>query len=213
MSDSNTVNKDFFDDCIHFPKIESNLIETIEFLEASRSVVQFVELLGKAFIPVRHDMNGNIDKLLKIYETDRQKYKYLDQILRVEKESLPETDFHLGTDALIWLTRALKYNLIFLSLFLLDFEEEKRSEDLSPYFSEAYDKSLKKYHNWFVQQICSLCLLSAPNRSSLLKYLSLNKETIDEKRLFSVLKEYLTALKTNIELIDKTFSDLNIDYL
>jgi len=119
----------------------------------------------------------------------------------------------VGTDALIWLSRALQYNLIFLSLLLSDFEEEKRNEDLSDYFSKAYEQSLKKFHNWFVQQICSLCLLSAPNRSSLLKYLSANKETIDERVLFSAIKEYLTALKANIDCIHKTFSDMNIDYL
>ena len=213
MSEINVENKDFFEKCVYFPRIESNCIETIEFLKASKSVVEFVELLGKAFLPVRHDMNGNIDKLTKIYETDPQKYKLLDGILTTECQTLSESEFHLGTDALIWLTRALNYNLIFLSLLLLDFEEEKRSEDLTDYFSKAYEQSLKKYHNWFVQQICSLCLLSAPNRSSLLKYLSANKETIDENILFSAIKEYLNNLKQNIDCIHKTFSDLNIDYL
>lgn len=205
------TNEDFFESCVYFPSADSHSIQTIEFLNAAKSVVKFVELLGKAFIPVRHDMNGNIDKLNKIYETDRQKFKYLDLILKDESQRLAKDEFHIGTDALIWLTRALNYNLIFLSLFLSDFEEEKRSEDLSGYFAEAYDQSLKKYHNWFVQQICSLCLLSAPNRSSLLKYLS-NKEPIDEHLLFGAIKRYISCLRSNIETINKTFSDLQIDY-
>ena len=212
MSGERNEIQDFFESCAHFPSIESESIDTIEFLNACKSVVKFVELLGSAFIPVRHDMNGNIDKINKIFESDRQKYKYLDLIVNDEKQSLPELEFHIGTDALIWLTRALNYNLIFLTLLLVDFEEGKRNEDLSDYFAEAYEHSLKNYHNWFVQKICSLCLLSAPNRSTLLKLLS-KREPIDEQLLFTAIKRYTDCLRTNIETINKTFSDLQINYM
>jgi pleckstrin family protein A (phosphoinositide binding specific) protein 8 len=212
MSDTNHIKNVFFYNCVAFPTIDSNLIETTEFLRASKDVVKFVELLGKAFIPVRNDINGNIEKLNKIYESNPSKYKYLNEIVKTECETLSESDFKIGTDALIWLTRALNYNQIFLSLLLCDFEEGKETEDLSGFFSEAYERSLKKYHNWLVQKICSLCLLAAPNRTSLLKHLTTDEENIDQKIIFSAIKEYLITLKTNILAVNQMFDELKIDY-
>jgi len=201
----------FFSNCVAFPTIQSNLIETIEFLEASKGVVRFVELLGKAFIPVKNDINGNIHKLNQIYESNPEKYKYLNEIVKTESETLQKSDFHIGTDALIWLIRALTYNQIFLSLFLLDFEEGNNSEDLSDHFNKAYEQSLKKFHNWFVQQICSLCLLAAPNRSSLLKHLSANEENIDENVILGTIKVYLINLKANISAVNSMFDNFKFN--
>jgi hypothetical protein len=180
-------------------------------LRASKDVLKFVELLGKVFIPVKKDIKANIEKLNKIYESNPSKYKYLNEIVKTECETLSKRDFKIGTDALIWLIRTLNYNQTFLSLLLCDFEEGKETEDLSGFFSEAYERSLKKYYNWFMQKICSLCLLAAPNRTSLLKLLTTN-ENIDQKIIFSAIKEYLITLKANILAVNQMFDELKVDY-
>ena len=66
----------FFENVIPFSSInDDGLIDTKQFLEASRCIVQFVDLLGTTFKPVKNDIDGNISKLRKIFESDFEKFK------------------------------------------------------------------------------------------------------------------------------------------
>ena len=111
-------------------------------------------------------------------------FQHLNDIVKVEKETLQPSEFHIGTDALTWLNRALIYNLLFLQQFLQEYLEwqvsgtttttEPLPEDISRHFTFAYEQSLKKHHGWIVQKIFSLCLMAAPSRGSLLELLGYN---------------------------------------
>lgn len=106
MSDS------FFASVAQFPQIggDCSLISTRHFLEASRGIVLFVEFLGKVFAPVRNDIQGNIDKLQAILEQDAIGHEHLNGILKAElQQPDPNQVLGVGTDALLWLTRALDY--------------------------------------------------------------------------------------------------------
>lgn len=204
-----TSKQSFISNWTSFPPIiDDNLIETNAFLVAAAGVVEFVDLLGNAFIPVRNDINGNINKLRQIYETDVNKFKYLNAIVKSECDS--NEDIGRGTDALIWLKRALYYNYIFLSLFLADFEEGKQTESLYEFFSEAYEKSLKQYHNWFVQQLCALCLMAAPGRQSLINYLATHDQTIAEHVIFAAIKTYVNAMNQNILAVNSLLDECKV---
>ena len=213
----------FFGSCSQFPSvINDELIDTRQFLDASRGIVQFVEFLGTVFSPVKSDINGNITKLAAIYEKSPTDYEHLHNIIKSELE-LPEGEFHIGTDALLWLTRAIEYIKVFLTLFVQDFDNNQNQKSLEQYFGFAYEATLKKYHGWFVQKIFGLCLKAAPGRDSLLKLLSRSAieednsitkaiDSQEELLIFNALKSYLVNLEKNIDTIHKIYTANNIDY-
>lgn len=172
----------FFEKVLPFAEVPADgLLKTAEYLESAKCIVQFVDLLGTTFKPVKSDIDGNITKLSKLYSSDEAKYEHLNDIVKVEKETLQPSEFHIGTDALTWLNRALIYNLLFLQQFLQEYLEWQASgtteplpEDISRHFTFAYEQSLKKHHGWIVQKIFSLCLMAAPSRGSLLELLGYN---------------------------------------
>ncbi|KAI1309018.1 Glycolipid transfer protein [Halotydeus destructor] len=218
MTDQEVTNQvekcdSFFSACAQFPDVEDgNLVPTEQFLEASRSIVKFVEFLGAVFSPVKSDINGNIGKLSKLQSENPESFAYLNNILDFEaKGSEGDQVSPVGTDALLWLKRAIEYIKIFLTLFVQDFDSKQNSSDLSSYFGFAYEATLKKHHNWFVQKIFSVCLHAAPGRSQLLKLLS-SSEPVDEQVVFDGIKAYLTKLEKNIEAVHAMFDKVGFNY-
>lgn len=123
-----------------------------------------------------------------------------------------ESDFHIGTDALMWLNRALVYNQIFLTFFIKEYQEAQSEdslvtlpEDIGRHFSMAYELSLKKHHNWFVQKIFSVCLMAAPSRGSLLTHLGYSNTKLPANDLKDLIvrsiDKYLTLLKSNTDAV------------
>lgn len=178
----------FFAQCIQFAPVDNELIATEPFLNASRDIVRFVEFLGTVFSPVKSDINGNITKLTAFVDEDRNKFQYLHQIVESERELIAASEFAIGTDALLWLSRAIEYIKVFLTQFTQDYKlrllhrnnqtanaTKIKERDVSELFQLAYEATLKKYHGWFVQKIFSACLYAAPSRSQLLKLLSSTK--------------------------------------
>ncbi|KAH9421882.1 hypothetical protein DERP_002172 [Dermatophagoides pteronyssinus] len=210
INDKNPV---FFETVVPFVDIVSDgLIDTEQFLEASKCIVKFVDMFGIAFKPVKNDIDGNINKLMNIFDKDRSMFKHLNSIVKFEKETLKDEDLHVGTDALTWLNRALIYNQIFLSLFLEDYKQaddgeslQNLSEDLTKHFDSAYELTLKKYHGWLVRKIFSCCLMAIPNRTDLLKYLgylNLNLSSIELRQvIIKSIDNYLKHLKSNTEAV------------
>ena len=66
----------FFEKVVPFEEIGSNgLIKTKPFLVAAKYIVDFVDLLGTTFKPVKNDINGNIIKLTTLFESDEVKFE------------------------------------------------------------------------------------------------------------------------------------------
>lgn len=81
INDKNPV---FFETVVPFVDIVSDgLIDTEQFLEASKCIVKFVDMFGIAFKPVKNDIDGNINKLMNIFDKDRSMFKVrlFDEIL------------------------------------------------------------------------------------------------------------------------------------
>jgi len=190
--------------------INNQSISTDQFLKASQGAVEFVSLCGRVFSPVRCDISGNIEKLTTIYSSEPASYLTLDSIVK----SGP-----VGADALLWLTRALDYIYHFLFLFLQDFEEGTKSKNLSSFFESAYESTLKKHHNWFIQKIFQVCLLAVLDRDNFLLLLS-NRPllttneliTQTEEAIFADIKTYISGLKQNLEVIQQIFKQADIEY-
>ncbi|XP_023225548.1 glycolipid transfer protein-like [Centruroides sculpturatus] len=193
-----------------YPEVNAEgKIDLFLFLEASRGIEKFVELLGTAFYPVKNDIHGNIEKLLKIYNMDKEKFKYVNNI--VESEINLEEEEKIGIDALLWLKRALEYIQVFLTCFVEDYQEKKNTEDLTPYFKKAYELKLKPYHGWFVQQLFALCIKVAPFRKDLIKLLGTGMENFNEEIIMNDIEEFLNSLNSNLEIIVAMYDENNLN--
>ncbi|XP_015908553.2 glycolipid transfer protein [Parasteatoda tepidariorum] len=196
----------FFTNVSHFPKInDEEKIPLVPFLEASKGIVQFVEILGTVFTPVKQDINGNIEKLYKIHQSDKTKFETINDVIAYELE---ETN-KVGIDALLWLKRALEYVQILITCLIDDTKDGSCAEDLTPFFNKAYEEKLKPYHGWFVQKLFGLIVYAAPGRKSLLLLLNDNKEISDEE-IMKEAESYVNQLSHNIEIINRLYTTHNL---
>jgi len=198
--------KSFFARNNQFKKNEDGKLLLRPFIDASRDIVKFVDLLGPLFLPVSKDIKGNIGKIGDFILHHCENICYVNQIVEYEKLNIQDEDKRIGTDAILWLKRSLEYVSAFLFHFYHDYSDKKRSENLDEYFNSAYEDTLQQHHNWFVRKLFYLCMKAIPNRTRLLELLGKN-ETITEEIIFEDIKNYRTTLQGNIDLINKIFDD------
>lgn len=68
----------FFEKVLPFAEVPADgLLKTAKYLESAKCIVQFVDLLGTTFKPVKSDIDGNITKLSKLYSSDEAKYEVM----------------------------------------------------------------------------------------------------------------------------------------
>jgi pleckstrin family protein A (phosphoinositide binding specific) protein 8 len=97
------------------PVDEEMEIPTEKFLLASSDFLPILDKLGsKAFSPVKMDINGNIRKITLKYETDKEKYGTLQDIIRSEMNANTTKISNSATDAIMWLKRGLSFVQNFL---------------------------------------------------------------------------------------------------
>lgn len=95
-------------------------------------------------------MQGNVDKLTKCFLKNPIKYEYLDGLILENQE-----DQQFSSDALLWLKRALELIHKFFENILND---TSVSENLKDHLQTAYDKTLKQYHGWLVQNTVTVSI-------------------------------------------------------
>jgi hypothetical protein len=104
------------------------------------------DILGStAFGPVKKDMNGNIEKIRARLGDHPVDSKTLEGMLEAEAA---EGKDKTATQALLWLLRGLQFTMIALRLNQAD-----STQELSLSFTNAYEGTLKKYHNFIVKGI------------------------------------------------------------
>ncbi|PVU87155.1 hypothetical protein BB559_006190 [Furculomyces boomerangus] len=132
-------------------------IDTEQFLEASKGVVMLFDELGSAaFSPVKSDITGNITKVYTKYNTDKQKFNTLEKIVLDEASSKDKT----ATQGLLWLKRGLE----FCALAIIK-NIQNVTEELSQSFTNAYNETLKQYHNFLIKPIFLLAMKACPTAS------------------------------------------------
>lgn len=195
-----------------FPHPVDGDLDTAAFLSAADGIRSFVHLLGPTlFLPVTQDIGGNVDKLTDILVRDE--CATLSSIVGHEKDV---SGFRIGSDALLWLTRAFDFVSLFLTFWVQDYESGFREEDLTLYFKKAYELTLKRHHNWFVTKIVFVILSGAPSRSQLIAALFTTDASqltaAHEELLFKEIGQHVATLKTNIECIRKHFDAVAFDW-
>uniref|UniRef100_T1JMA9 Glycolipid transfer protein domain-containing protein n=1 Tax=Strigamia maritima TaxID=126957 RepID=T1JMA9_STRMM len=191
-----------------YPKItvEGN-IETQQFLIASRLIVILFEKLGKAFTPVKYDVNGNIEKIKKVYDTNTsQNYWLNDMITNEVKNDVPQVTIN----ALLWLKRALSFIQILLQSIIEDAEANTKTENLTPFCWNAYDRTLKPFHSWAVQKISFLCMRAMPGRREIFQILSMGQENVDDL-VVTDMRNFVESLNSNLDVVNKLYQDYNLD--
>ncbi|XP_035736406.1 pleckstrin homology domain-containing family A member 8-like isoform X2 [Vespa mandarinia] len=189
-----TVPKILCINATYFPDIVNDKISTENFLHASRGVVVIVEKFGKLFAPVKHDMEGNIEKLNNKYSIDKEKHKTLQDMILLEKE---KGETIIATDALMWL-KSLYMILLFFEKLIEDHNAGKATDDLVAFLKEAYKISLEPYHGWMLQQLFGLLSRTVPSRKQLLQTIVDGKDFTDEIILRDM-EIYTKNLRLNIE--------------
>lgn len=127
-----------------------------EFLDACQNYLIIYDLIGGSmFSPIKNDVSGNINKL-KGFQKCSKGSNLLD-LVQTEIEANTTHKSHSATDALLWLKRGLWMLYYF-------FEQVVATEgavDAKQAFSQAYDQSLAKHHNFAVKIIIKAGLRAA----------------------------------------------------
>lgn len=178
-----------------FPAVE-NEINTLQFLDASRSIVWLVDQFGMCFAPVKNDLLGNIEKLNAKYLENTEEYNCLLRMILYEKK---KGENH-AIESLLWLRRGLKFMSKFLAIFL---EKEKNGihdENLTDVMTVAYNETLAVHHGWFLRRLFGMLQNQCPTRSQFLMIVG-HEETRDRELIISSLDKYLVKLETNLEVM------------
>uniref|UniRef100_A0A914ZVS4 Glycolipid transfer protein domain-containing protein n=1 Tax=Parascaris univalens TaxID=6257 RepID=A0A914ZVS4_PARUN len=165
-----------------FPEVENGKVPTEQFLMACQGIADFVGFLGTAFTPVKKDISGNVLKVRSKFESNREKFKYVEDLI---DDDLAQNGGKLGyaTEGLLWLKRGLEFMLELLT----DMVEEYRSsadknatESLVGIINKAYVTTLKRHHGFVSKQLFKVVIIAAPYRRTILKALAEGNEGIDD---------------------------------
>ncbi|KOS21412.1 Pleckstrin-like protein domain-containing family A member 8 [Escovopsis weberi] len=170
-----------------------NAVSSVEFLEASESMVTIFDALGSvAFGPVKSDLNGNIKKLRDRMLAAPAESQNIQDLCRNELKAKK----HVATEGLLWLVRGLEFTCIALSQNVA-----KPSEELSDSFQGAYGQTLKPHHSMFIKPIFSTAMRACPYRKDFYAKLG-----ADEAQVLGDLRVYLASLEKIVAIL-KAFSE------
>uniref|UniRef100_T1J5J3 Pleckstrin homology domain-containing family A member 8 n=1 Tax=Strigamia maritima TaxID=126957 RepID=T1J5J3_STRMM len=168
---------------------ERQFIPTKIFLEACRSLTSIFDILGSTtFLPVKLDLNGNINKLYKKYEKNVDGFSTIQELIHSEIDSKTTRSSNSATDALLWLKRGLAFIFEILNIFL------SGEQNFTTCGFMAYDKTLKPYHGWVLRGAFALASKALPYRKDFITCLALSNKQIErsiiEEQVFSDCKYF-----------------------
>ncbi|EEB19137.1 glycolipid transfer protein, putative [Pediculus humanus corporis] len=187
-----------------FPCQVNGKLNTLEFLEACKGVVNLVGKLGSAFSPLHNDISCNISKIKTCFDQNPKKYYYIEDLILCEK-SINRDE---ALDALLWLRRALHFTLVFFQNIIND---SKKSEDLQEHMTSAYIQTLQPYHNWITRNLFKFFKNLMPKRSVLLSKMSECNGEEKQENLIKSLQVYFESLSDNITHINSFYKKHNLE--
>ncbi|KAI5962750.1 hypothetical protein KGF57_001402 [Candida theae] len=177
-------------------KITDGKIDTSDFLQASESLVKLFDLLGStAFVVVQNDMNGNIAKIRKKLLEDPANASTLQDLVLTESKTKTKT----ATQGLLWLSRGLQFTAQAMRETI-----DQPDKELTATFTDAYGKTLSKYHGMFVKPVFKLAMQACPYRKDFFAKLGADQTKVAEQ-----LKAWLEALEKIVKIIFDFFASGN----
>ncbi|ODV62462.1 GLTP domain-containing protein [Ascoidea rubescens DSM 1968] len=180
----------FFDGKKSFTEVpvNSNKIDTSEFLLATEDLIKLFDLLGStAFNVVQSDMTGNVKKIRDFLLKNPSSATTLQDIVLAEKAGKDKT----ATQGLLWLSRGLQFTAQAMRETV-----DNPSKEMTETFTSAYNKTLVKYHNMFVRPVFKLAMKACPYRSDFFKKLG-----EDQAKVMAQLLAWLAALENIVQII------------
>lgn len=199
-STDNVTKECFFVAIRQYPPVINGRINIIEFIDASTDLVAIVERLGTIFAPVKYDMQGNVDKIKKLFTYDKNSCLF-ELMLAETATGKP------GAESVLWLNRGMLFFEIVFTQVLCHVQTNNVDVNMKKMFTVAYEGSVKKYHNWVTQQIFNFICKMSPDLPDVIK----SFEMEGNLKLFETKVESLhTALHLVRCKIDDFFKDNNI---
>ncbi|KAL3531211.1 hypothetical protein ACH5RR_010533 [Cinchona calisaya] len=140
-------------------KSEQGDMLTKPFLEVCRLILPVIDKFGAAMALVKSDIGGNITRLENKYLSDPAKFNHLYSMVQVEIEAKTAKASSSCTNGLLWLTRAMDF-LVELFRNLM----EQPDWTMPQACTDAYTKTLKKWHGWLASSSFTLAMKLAPDR-------------------------------------------------
>ncbi|CAM8934236.1 hypothetical protein QQ045_014258 [Rhodiola kirilowii] len=151
-------------EAIKHVKSEQGEMLTKQFLDVCKLILPVIDNFGAAMALVKSDIGGNISRLESKYTTNPSKYNVLYTIVQEEVNANTAKGSSSCTNGLLWLTRAMDF-LVELFHNLLDHQDWAMSQACS----EAYAKTLKKWHGWLASSAFSMAMKLAPDRTKFME--------------------------------------------
>ncbi|KAJ8725548.1 hypothetical protein PYW08_003731 [Mythimna loreyi] len=163
-------------------------------------LVAIVERLGTIFAPVKYDMQGNVDKIKKLFKYDKNSC-LLELMLAETATGKP------GAESVLWLNRGMLFFEIMFTQILCHVETNNIHVNMKKIFTVAYEGSVKRYHNWITQQLFTFICKMSPTLPDVIKAFEME----DNLKLFGTKVENLHAAIHEVRCkIDDFFKENNI---
>ncbi|WOL16742.1 glycolipid transfer protein 1 [Canna indica] len=175
-------------------KSENGVMLTKPFLEVCKLILPVLDKFGAAMAIVKSDIGGNITRLETKYNSDPSKYEHLYSVVQVEVESKTAKGSSSCTNGLLWLTRAMDF-LVELFRNLLEHPDWKMSEVCT----DAYTKTLKKFHGWLASSSFSVAMKLAPDRKKFMEVIGGSGDVNADMENFC--KEFAPLLAENHQFL------------
>lgn len=173
-------------------------VSTSEFLEASEGLVKLFDLLGSsAFSLVQSDLKGNIEKVRAKLLSSPDKASTLQDLILSEAGGKDKK----ATQGLLWLSRGLQFTAQAMRETV-----DRPNDELTKTFTDAYSKTLIKYHSIVVKPIFKLAMKSCPYRKDFFEKLG-----SDQQKVYEQLKEWLEPLEQIISIVMDFFASGKYD--
>ncbi|CAH2074206.1 unnamed protein product, partial [Iphiclides podalirius] len=142
-------------------------------MKATSGLLVLIDRLGKVFAPVKHDMQGNIDKIKKHYRCEEDAC-LLQLMLEEVQKGKP-----IAAEGVLWLNRALLFFELTFQEMLLCLKAKQYDVNMKNIFTAAYKGSVKQYHNWITQQLFHGFKASEAAGEKLVEYIKCVQDTLN----------------------------------
>ncbi|AEE76485.1 unnamed protein product [Arabidopsis thaliana] len=165
-------------------------------------IVQVLDKIGPTMAVLRHDIDQNIQRLEKMWESDPLVYSNLVEILRKEAKEGSSRKPKSCSRAALWLTRAMDFTLALLQRLVKDM-----SQNMEQAIEECYNLTIKPWHGWISSAAFKVALKLVPNNNTFINVLAAKDETHqmvqdDITSLISLLIPLLSQLHSILELYE-----------
>ncbi|CAK8570686.1 unnamed protein product [Lathyrus sativus] len=145
-------------------KSEQGEILTKPFLDSCRHILPVIDKFGPAMTLVKSDIGGNITRLETLYSSNPSRFNILYSLVQVEIESKTAKSSSSCTNGLLWLTRAMDFLVALFQNLIVH-----KDWHMSQACTDAYNKTLKKWHGWLASSSFTVVMKLAPDRKKFIE--------------------------------------------